>query len=161
MQNPFDEVDGEIVGISGDLFRTFIWCQSVIGNFAKYVMTTCIPSSVLKKLKTKSLNWRYLSAASHDVFEVYKAVGWIAPIASGSKMFRDLLRPVPPKKLDSKIGDEEWMKQFPREENAVFYSERKNCTFATNVPALISILFLWLAERKSLEGYMQVEDAQG
>jgi hypothetical protein len=63
--------------------------------------------------------------------------------------------------LDSKIGDEEWMKQFPREENAVFYSERKNCTFATNVPALISILFLWLAERKSLEGYMQVEDAQG
>lgn len=161
LQNPFDEVDGEIVGISGDLFRTFIWCQSVIGNFAKYVMTTCIPSSVLKKLKTKSLNWRYLSAASHDVFEVYKAVGWIAPIASGSKMFRDLLRPVPPKKLDSKIGDEEWMKQFPREENAVFYSERKNCTFATNVPALISILFLWLAERKSLEGYMQVEDAQG
>jgi hypothetical protein len=53
----FDEVDGKIVGISGDLFRTFIWCQSVIGNFAKYVMTTCIPSSVLKKLKTKSLNW--------------------------------------------------------------------------------------------------------
>jgi hypothetical protein len=38
---------------------------------------------------------------------------------------------------------------------------KKNCTFATNVPALISILFLWLAERKSLEGYMQVEDAQG
>jgi hypothetical protein len=87
LQNPFDEVDGEIVGISWDLFHTFIWCQSVIGNFAKYVMTTCIPSSVLKMLKTKSLNWRYSSAASHDVFEVYKAVCWITPIASGSKMF--------------------------------------------------------------------------
>jgi hypothetical protein len=39
--------------------------------------------------------------------------------------------------------------------------KEKNCTFATNVPALISLLFLWLAERKSLEGYMQVKDAQG
>jgi hypothetical protein len=38
--------------------------------------------------------------------------------------------------------------------------KEKNCTFATNVPALISLLFLWLAERKSLEGYMQVKDAQ-
>jgi hypothetical protein len=87
LQNPFDEVNGEIVGISRDLFTTFVWCQSVIGTFAKYIMMTRIPSSVAKKLKTKSLTWQYLSAASHDVFEVYKAVGWIAPIASGSKMF--------------------------------------------------------------------------
>jgi hypothetical protein len=63
--------------------------------------------------------------------------------------------------LDSKIGDDEWQKQFRREENAVFYSERKNCTFATNVPALISILFLWLGEKKSLEGYMEVQDGEG
>jgi hypothetical protein len=68
-------------------------------------MMTHIPSSVAKKLKTKSLTWHYLSAASHDVFEVYKEVGWIAPIASGSK---DLLQPVPPKKLDSKIGYDKW-----------------------------------------------------
>jgi hypothetical protein len=161
LQNPFDEVNGEIAGISRDLFTTFVWCQSVIGTFAKYIMMTCIPSSAAKKVKVKSLTWHYLSAASHDVFEVYKAVGWIAPIASGSKMFRDLLRPVPPKKLDSKIGDYEWQKQFPREENAVYYSERKGCTFATNVPALISILFLWLGERKSLKGSMKVKDGQG
>jgi hypothetical protein len=60
--------------------------SSVIGNFAKYVMTTCIPSSVVKTLKTKNLNWQYLLAAFHDVFEVYKAVGWITPIATGSKI---------------------------------------------------------------------------
>jgi hypothetical protein len=43
--------------------------------------------------------------------------------------------------LDSKIGDEEWMKQFLREENAVFYSERKNCTFATNDSEFVLPLF--------------------
>ncbi len=63
--------------------------------------------------------------------------------------------------MDSKIGDDEWQKQFQWEENAVYYSERKGCTFATNVPALISILFLWLGEGKSLIGSIKVKDEQG
>jgi hypothetical protein len=108
-----------------------------------------------KGLTIENLKWRYISAASQDVVKTYQKLGWVCPLSFGNKKIRDLLRPVPLEKDDERISDEDWIKKFSEEGNAVFKSKRDNFEFYSNVPALINILLLWLCEMKSLVPHVQ------
>jgi hypothetical protein len=139
-QNIFDEIDGSIDSIGPDILEAFISPQLLIGTFAGYTaMASYKRSSGFDRVRYRALKYRYMYGAALDVMMAYEKLGWVSPIFSSDET-------IPPMLLV-----EEDLDQRKRNRNSlVYYSRRPEGHFATNIPALINLLFLWLSKQKKL-----------
>lgn len=87
-----------------------------------------------KNVGVKNLMARHFYSGAMDVLELYERLGWLSPIFSKCTVVSQLL-------LHNAQKD-------PSVKTLVFSSERS--MFATNIPALLKLLMLWLSKKKNL-----------
>lgn len=105
----------------------------------------------------KNLLYRHAYSAANDMMEAYQALGWMFPILNDLTA-GTLFLPEPPVKPETAAttGDKAWEKRFLKENSLVTHSKRTGFEFATNVPALVYALVLWLASDSKLTAFISI-----
>ena len=134
-------MDRRIDGLGGDIFETFITPQVLLGCYAAYLARSRLKNRKgYENISFRNLKYRFLYGAAKDVMETFELLGWVAPIFSSDEILPSMLVPVDVDNPSSK----------DRKDSLVYYSQRKGCQFATNIPALIELLIFWLCRNENL-----------